>query len=295
MFVRAQDRVIATSDPSDLRQISGPSGKLARFFRNCAYFRGKARLQSWFLPRSGTERVSVFGYDMLLDLSDVIQRDIYSGVYEPFETEWLKRLLRPGMTFVDVGANVGYYTWLAARLVGPTGRVVAFEPGPYAFERLQRVVENNGIENVECQQFAVSDRAGTAPLYVPPIAEGNYNPSLTPYMPGMVPVEVPVDRFDDLVARLRVGRVDVMKVDVEGHELSVFRGAAGAIREGRIANLLCEFNQGRQSRAGSSCDKLERWLSNHHFYLSRKFPSKWGSKVHNRLYTWEQRFGTASA
>jgi hypothetical protein len=75
------------------------------------------------LPPSQRERlVSAYGQMMHLDLSDFIQRKIYFGCYEPKETELVRRWLRPGMNVFDVGANVGYYTALAANLVGPAGR-----------------------------------------------------------------------------------------------------------------------------------------------------------------------------
>ena len=130
-------------------------------------FRGKARIQEWLIPHRGVVRAKLFGLDMEFDLSDVIQRDMYAGMYDPFETRRLRRFLRPGMVVADVGANIGYYTWLAASAIGPTGRVLAFEPGPYAFDRLQRVVRENGVRAVECVNVALSDRAGRGTLYVP--------------------------------------------------------------------------------------------------------------------------------
>jgi FkbM family methyltransferase len=266
------------------RSNSGSSRLAARLLRRSPYFRGKARLEEWLLRRSGVERARIFGYEMSLDLSDVIQRDIYAGMYEPFETRWLKSAIGPGMTVVDVGANAGYYTWLAAHLVGSTRRVVAFEPGPYAFECLQRVIQENGVRNVICNQIALSESPGTRTLYIPRPSEGNYNPSLSPYLPDMSAIEIVADRLDDVLDRLQIGRVDLMKVDVEGHELEVFRGAARSIRQNRIASVLCEFNEGYQEEAGSSCTELEQWLTAQGFVVSKKFQSKWGSKVHNRLY-----------
>jgi FkbM family methyltransferase len=236
------------------------------------------------LPHTGVKRATVFGLEMNLDLSDVIQRDIYAGLYDPFETSRIRDFLRPGATFADVGANVGYYTWFAAAVVGPAGRVLAFEPGPYAYDSLQRVIRENGVGNVECWQVALSDRSGRGTLYVPQRAVGNYNPSLTPYLPDMEPIEVSIETLDALLERLDVRRIDLMKVDVEGHELCVFRGAERAIRERRIGAILCEFNEGYQEGAGWSCAQLERWFAENGFALVEMFPSKWGSRVHNRLY-----------
>src|SRR4051812_45920835 len=97
-------------------------------------FRGKARLFNLFCPRSGTKRARIFGSVFSLDLADFVQRQIYLGTFEPKETRLVNGFLQPGMTFVDAGANVGYYTALAAaKVAGNQGRVIAFEPSPYAF------------------------------------------------------------------------------------------------------------------------------------------------------------------
>lgn len=262
------------------------AGALANVMRSLPHFRGKARLQQWLLPSIGVRRASVFGYDMELDLTDVIQRDMYAGMYEPFEAGYLKRFLRPGMRVVDVGANIGYYTWLASSCVGPQGRVLSFEPGPYAFERLERVIRENRIANVECRRMALSDHAGRATLYVPQRAAGNYNPSFTAYLPDMLAVEVGVERLDDALGRSGFTQVDLMKVDVEGHEQEVFRGGERWLREGRIKAVLCELNQDSQKGVGSSCGSLEESLKAAGFRVAEIFPSKWGAPVHNRLYVW---------
>jgi len=252
--------------------------------RSSPHFRGKARLQDWFVPHSGLARATVFGLEMELDLTDLIQRDMYAGLYEPFERQFIRKFLGPGMTVVDVGANVGYYTWMAASSVGPRGKVLAVEPGPYAFDRLQRVIRANQLRHVQCRNLALSDTSGHATLYVPKRAEGNYNPSLSPYLPDMDPVDVITSRLDDVLDEAGIGGVDLMKVDVEGHELNVFKGAEKSIRDGRIRAILCEFNEGYQAGAGWSCGELEQWFRDSGFVLSQQFPSKWGDRVHNRLY-----------
>src|SRR5262245_2134996 len=78
--------------------------------------------------------------------------------YEPEETAFIEAALAPGMTFLDLGANVGYFTCLAARKVGPAGRVWAFEPDPRNFRLLVRSVKANGLSNVTAVRAAASDR-----------------------------------------------------------------------------------------------------------------------------------------
>jgi len=96
-------------------------------------------------PKRGIREAKIVGYQLTLDLADFIQRSIYLGTFGPIESRWVRAYLKSGMTVVDVGANVGYYSFLAASLVGPTGQVFAFEPSPYAFERLAAAVRKNRI------------------------------------------------------------------------------------------------------------------------------------------------------
>src|ERR1700742_4360825 len=102
-------------------------------------------------------------------LPDGIQTFVYLfGTWEPDLTAFLRRRLRPGDTFIDVGANVGYMSALASRLVGPHGAVVAIEPAPIASAVLQETVAMNDLTNTRRVTAAVSDRDDELPLFVGP-------------------------------------------------------------------------------------------------------------------------------
>jgi hypothetical protein len=117
-------------------------------------------------PNSGIRQARVFGSVFELDLDDLIQRRIYFGVMEPQETRLVRNYLQPGMAFVDVGANDGYYTALAAERVARNGgRVAAFEPSPYAFGRLSSMILANRLEHVTPVHAGLSDAAGNLNLY----------------------------------------------------------------------------------------------------------------------------------
>jgi len=259
------------------------SSALAWGMRQLPLFRGKGRLQQQVLPTTGLVRARIFGLPVELDLSDVIQRDISGGMYEPYETAWLRTHLRRGMSFVDVGANIGYYTWLASSLVGEGGRVLAFEPGPYVAARLSQILHRGSVKNVVQHQVALSDRTGEAILYVPPPSVGNYNPSMTPYLPGMTPVTTPVGILDDYLEGHGFETVNVLKIDVEGLELNVLRGASRALSAHRIRAVLCECGD-QAAKCGSSQTDLNRFLTDFGFVRTRSFPSKWGVAVYNSLY-----------
>jgi FkbM family methyltransferase len=165
------------------------------------------------------------GGRMWVDPGDYVGRSIYFiGELDPKVTWALRRVLRRGDTFIDIGANQGLVSFIAARIVGPRGRVHAFEPQPRLAALLRRSVGEAGLSQVTVHEVALSDRDGVARLTVP---AGNAGAaSLGEHLAG-VPgsaVEVRLVRGDGYLAALGLGLVRAMKVDVEGHEGQVFAG-----------------------------------------------------------------------
>ncbi|HEV2147383.1 MAG TPA: FkbM family methyltransferase [Longimicrobiaceae bacterium] len=214
------------------------------------HFRGKLRLLAGMAPRTGERTARLFGYDVRLDLAEAIQRWIYLGAFEPQETAAVRRWLRPGMTFVDVGANVGYFTLLAASRVGETGRVFAVEPSPYAHDRLNAAVSANRLAQVRTFRMGLSSTEGELNLYLPPESDGFHSPTMS--ASSWETLRVPVRRLDDCLDEWGVRSVDLIKLDVEGHEAHVLEGAAGALETGRVRAVLCEFNDHWLRQQGSS-------------------------------------------
>jgi FkbM family methyltransferase len=213
------------------------------------HFRGKMRVLSPLVPPAGERRARVFGYDVELDLGEAIQRWIYLGAFEPKETELARAWLQPGMTFVDVGANFGYFTLLASSRVGASGRVFALEPSPYAHGRLAETLASNGLDQVVLVQAGLSASPGTLDLYIPP--NGFHSPTMSANSGGE-PVQVPVLTLDRCLSDWGVDEVDLIKIDVEGHELRVLDGAAEALANGRIRAILIEFNDYWLRRQGTT-------------------------------------------
>jgi tRNA/tmRNA/rRNA uracil-C5-methylase (TrmA/RlmC/RlmD family) len=107
-----------------------------------------------------------FGMRIAGDTRDIIQGFIYFfGMWEPSLTRWIQERLAPGDIFIDVGANIGYYSLLASKLVGHSGSVVAIEPSPKIFSALQHNLALNHIENVRVVNMAVSDRREALRLF----------------------------------------------------------------------------------------------------------------------------------
>lgn len=247
-------------------------------------FQGKPRLLGPLTPRSGTRTVVVNGYRVELDLIDHIQRMVFLGAYARWETGVVRRLLRPGMCFVDVGANVGYFTLLAARRVGPTGLVFSIEPSPYAADRLSRTILANAIPNVRVERFGLGRRRGEVVLYDARVS--NHTPTMLgdPGSPGRV---VPVRTIDECVCEWAIDRIDLLKVDVEGYEPEVFAGAARTLAEGQVRAILCEFNSHWLTRAGTSSREVYRGLLDQGFVDRSGIAGEPGdSGLENRLLVW---------
>lgn len=238
-----------------------PAEALVNLFRP-VNFRGKVRLVDRFVPRTGSRTAVVAGYWVELDLSEHIQRKVYLGVYERWETRVIRRALRPGMCFLDVGANIGYFSLLASRRVGPSGRVVAVEPSRYAADKLAATLARNQIANVRLERLGLGAEPGEVTLFDPD--PDNHTPTMLGE-PGAAGTVVPVRRLDDCLDGWGIKVVDLLKIDVEGFEAAVFCGAESAFRSGRIRAILCEFNAHWLGRAGTTPAELRECLLQHGF------------------------------
>lgn len=157
---------------------------------------------------------------------------VYFNKMETEQTTEMLGTLSAGKTFFDIGANVGYYTILASRLVGPSGKVVSFEPLVRNLSFLHRHVELNNAANVKIMPFAVSSENSILRFSAGQnSAMGHLDPS------GAGDILVPTVTLDDIVKELGVAP-DVMKIDVEGAEVEVLRGADRVLTEARPAIFL---------------------------------------------------------
>lgn len=158
---------------------------------------------------------------------EVINQTLFLyGTFEISQTRLIQSVLRPGMTFLDIGANIGYYTVIGAHLVGPTGRVHCFEPHAGIRTRLHDNIVRNGYQNVTVHAEALSDHTGTVTFFA--VNEDDENQGTSSILPGSgrrAGEPVPSLTLDDFLAGVGPGRVDVIKMDVEGAELQVIAGA----------------------------------------------------------------------
>src|SRR5262245_3146727 len=180
------------------------------------------------------------------------------GTFRPHEFAFPDRMLRPGMVFVDVGANDGYYTLFAARRVGPSGRVVAAEPSSRERAHLQRNLGRNGLDNVSVIPAAIGATSGLADLHLAHGVHAGHN-TLGGFAHDDVVraslERVPIEPLDAVIPRLGLARVDFVKIDVEGAEARVIAGATNVLTSMRPM-MLIEVNDKALRAQGNCADSL---------------------------------------
>ena len=158
-------------------------------------------------------------------------------MWEPRETRYLTTLLQAGQTFVDVGANVGYFSLFAADLVGPGGTVIAVEPEPRNLDLLQRNIARNGVETVRVLPFAAAAAEGTMSLALDEENRGAHR-LVASDDPQAGPC-VRCVRLDDVLPE----RVDLIKIDAQGYDHEVIEGLERTLAANPKATLLVELSR----------------------------------------------------
>ena len=192
----------------------------------------------FFLRSLKTTMAKVQGQMMYIDPQDSLQLSV-KGIYEPFETSLVDRLLAPGDVAVDIGAHIGYYTLLYARRVGSRGHVYAFEPSRENFLLLRKNITLNHYEKrVTALQKAVSAATGTGRLYTSTVNAGDHH--MYPSSENRVFEYVQTLRLDNFFAGQPVS-ISLLKMDIQGSEGGAITGMQGLMRQGRIKKILMEF------------------------------------------------------
>ena len=201
--------------------------------------------------------------------------DYAEGTNEPPVQEAFAEALRPGQVVFDVGSNVGFYSLIAARLVGPRGEVHAFEAIPECAHEVTVNARRNRLRNVHVHAVAVTDTNGTVEL-LRSRHPGGATVSADDRPPDFTgALVVPAVSLDGFVAQADVRRPDLVKIDVEGAEMLVLSGMEGLLREARPV-VLCEVDdrepcgRGGQARSGPGPARGRRLLGPHAGDLVRR-------------------------
>jgi len=205
--------------------------------------------------------------EFCVDLRDRIQRQMWCGCYEPHIMRALRRILRAGDVFLDLGAHIGYHSYFAAGLVGPSGRVFALEADPGNYLRLKRNLE--AFPYAHAEQCAIWSHEGKL-IFArsESIKESGWGALASVHnAPEREQIEVEGVSLDAWSERIGLKAVRAAKMDVEGSEFAVLQGAVRVLQNMRPI-LLLEMNESLLRQAGASAVLVEQLLCTHGYKLS---------------------------
>ena len=238
------------------------NSKLGRFLAksNRGKYAALARLAMRTLRVPAVPVRLSFGAWWLAGLGTLDER-LLNGEFETSELRFVESYLEAGMTVLDIGAHHGLYSLLAAKRVGKNGRVRSFEPSPRECKSLKQNLRINRCRNVQVESFALGSSAGRAELFLVEGAEDVCN-SLRPPAAEVAVAKVPVEvrSLDEYLEQQRIKKVDFIKLDVEGAELEVLRGASRLLRSAERPVILAEVQDVRTEPWGYRAKEIIRHL-----------------------------------
>ena len=185
--------------------------KLIKFYHN-------------FQDKKGTVEVNMGGINYKLDLNKLIDNKVFYGNWEPTITFMFKKIIKPGMVVLDVGANMGYYTLLSAKLMKGTGKIYAFEPTSGGFKRLKTNISLNNFNNIKIENIGLSNENKKIKAKI------RHSWKLD----GLVePKEDNINmmKLDDYLQKNKINKVNFIKIDVDGYEYEVLKGAEKTLKK----------------------------------------------------------------
>jgi FkbM family methyltransferase len=245
------------------------------------------RSADWWLKHRGAEtpiEVNSFGYKALLYPDSNLTRNIiyYTQLYDFNDMQFVQQYLRPGDAFLDIGANIGHYTLLACSIVGQTGHVSAFEPVPQTVERLKENIAHNTLDQVKVYPMVVGLVDGNIDFTV--VQDSVSHITASSDSPRSTKIQVPCRRLDGVVEDRPYA---MAKIDVEGAELEVLKGASKLLSKQNPPVLMLEIN-GAHRRYGVETQDILNYL--HEFgYVSALYEAD-GKKLSFTTEVWDNVF-----
>ncbi len=223
----------------------------------------------YLFSKNGEIIKNIQGGQMILNLNDVgISRELAAyGVHEANSTAEVKKIIKLGMKILEVGANIGYYALIETRLAGPSGHLYAMEPSPFNFNLLKRNLALNGINNYDLYETAAGAENGKAKF----LLSGRSNLSTFVEREDLTGEEVDVNviKLDDF---LKEKKVDFIRMDVEGYEGEILKGAEKSLAsENRPKYFFIEVHSDLLHKKGSSAREIFEFLGRHGYGVRKSF------------------------
>jgi len=197
--------------------------------------------------------IEINGNKIFLDKDDSLRLSI-NQVWEPIETDLVKKEVKKGYTVIDIGANIGYYTLLFAKLVGKEGKVYAFEPEPNNLHLLKKNIEINNYHNVIIEQKAVSDTTKNVNLFTAKQGIGEHRINFSWF--GNNGIEVKAIKLDNYIKE----KIDFIKIDIEGAEYNALLGMKKILESNKDIKILVEYGKSQLNEFGVNEDDFFNFL-----------------------------------
>ncbi|MDP7069579.1 MAG: FkbM family methyltransferase [Candidatus Peribacteraceae bacterium] len=188
-----------------------------------------------------------------------VETSLYEhGTYEAGTLDVLKKFLRKGDTFIDAGANIGVMSLHASMHVGSTGSVYSFEPVSETYDILQKNITLNECENINAVNVALGEYEGEAMMYKPNRSQASMIKQSEKYKEVQTATVKTLDQF---IQEEGITKVRMLKIDVEGWELEVMKGASNLLNSSELPILIVEYSSIRQLQRGRVFDIYKHILS----------------------------------
>jgi len=203
-----------------------------------------------------------FEFNLTEDIKVILHKDskLCKLIYVSFEeTEicFLKKFIKKGDCFFDIGANIGLFSLHASKIIGDHGKIIAFEPTPITFNRLKSNIEINRFLNIKTENIGLSDTCGMIKFHTSNDGYDAWNSFATLTDIGECSeIDVTTDTLDNYIQTNNIEKIDLIKLDVEGWELNVLKGAKELLSRSDSPVLLVEFTETNAFAAGYYCGEL---------------------------------------
>jgi FkbM family methyltransferase len=219
----------------------------------------------WWLE-TRVNALTVFGCTLQVDASDIVGKHIYYfGIWEPYLTRWIQHRLRPGDLFIDVGANIGYYTLLVSKLVGDTGKVVSIEALPEIFSILQENLKKNDARNVRIVNAAAWDKSEKVKIFTRQYGLSGTSTLMPEWADGWhleKQVEVEAKPLSAILTPEEMKSARLIKIDVEGAEWHVLSEMTSWLGEtGADLEIAIEISRSMMQAQGKSFENVLQLFS----------------------------------
>ncbi|OGQ61256.1 MAG: hypothetical protein A3G92_07525 [Deltaproteobacteria bacterium RIFCSPLOWO2_12_FULL_38_8] len=229
--------------------------KSFRWFCLQPYFKGKSRVEnilSKIIPLSHSNVIADFpdGFHMTLNFNSPYEKWLYYHNCELDTYTFIKKFLKPGMVFMDCGANMGFYSLVAASSVTSSGHVYSFEPTPSTFARLQKNLNESKFKNIQAFACALGETKGEAHIFQLDSFNHGMNTLAPMHKEAIDTATCHVFSLDGMLSEQKIQKPNLIKLDVEGSELAVLRGATKLLKDPSAPTMIIELSPITTSRFG---------------------------------------------